>query len=87
MQTLDLLSLAEVRLLLGGLSAKTIQRYRDVEWQEGIHYFKPRHKITYNRPLIEDWIKNRHSNPMAHHAAMEQWLKDNQRKVNVRKTG
>ncbi len=87
MQALDLLLPAEVRLMLGGISAKTLQRYRDAHWHEGIHYFKPVQKITYNRPLIEDWIKNRHSNPMAHHAAMEAWLKDNQRRGNGRKAG
>jgi Putative excisionase (DUF1233)/Helix-turn-helix domain len=73
----DLMRGSEVMALLG-ISKKTLQRYRDDDWNEGIHYFKPKQQCYYNRPLIEDWIRNHGSDPAAHQRAMEAWLKASQ---------
>ena len=71
--SLDLMSGSEVQKLLGGISVKTLQRYRLKHWTLGIHYMQPVQRCQYNRPLIEDWIVNRHE-PQAHNRAIEAWV-------------
>lgn len=47
----------------------TLQQYRKNEkigWVEGLHYVRPNgQKVLYNKPLIADWLANRHD-PDAH---------------------
>ncbi len=71
---LDLISGAEVRALLGGISLKTLQRYRDKHWIEGVHYLKPVQRCLYNRPLIQDWMLNHSHDPAAHQRTIEAWV-------------
>jgi hypothetical protein len=59
----------EIKQLLG-VCDRTLERYRKNHWHEGIHYVKPVQKILYNRPLIEDWMVNRHD-WRAHDRAIE----------------
>ena len=58
-----------------GLSPSTCKMYRlKGLWIEGIHWFRLHHNsLLYNKPLIEDWIVNRH-NPMAHQRAIDVYL-------------
>ena len=72
--SLDLMSGSEVRELLGGISVKTLQRYRLKYWTLGIHYVQPVQICQYNRPLIEDWIINRHE-PQSHNRTIEAWVR------------
>lgn len=71
---LDLISASEVRGILGGISKKTLQRYRDKYWIEGVHYLKPVQICIYNRPLIKDWMMNHSHDPVRHQQAIEAWL-------------
>lgn len=82
---LDLISASEVRDLLGGISPKTLQRYRDKYWIEGVHYLKPVQRCLYNRPLVHDWMINHSHDPMRHQQAIETWLISQQ--VNQRHGG
>jgi Putative excisionase (DUF1233) len=75
---LDLISGSEVRQLLGGISVKTLQRYRLKYWTEGVHYLKPVQLCRYNRPLIHDWILNHSHDPVRHQQAIEDWVKSQQ---------
>jgi hypothetical protein len=76
--SLDLISSPEVRALLGGISVKTLQRYRDKRWIDGVHYFKPVQRCLYNRPLIQDWMRNAAHDPAAHQDAIEAWIRSQQ---------
>ena len=76
---LDLMSDLEVRELLGGISDKTLQRYRLNYWIPGVHYFCPVKKCQYNRPLIEDWIVNSEE-PEVHNRTVEAWVTSRQGK-------
>ncbi|NJM47524.1 MAG: hypothetical protein HC860_16285 [Alkalinema sp. RU_4_3] len=73
----DLMSGAEVRKLLGGISPRTLDRYRSKYWHCGIHYVQPTQRCQYVRPMILDWLVNRQE-PAAHQNAMEAWLAANQ---------
>lgn len=75
----DLISGAEVRLLLGNISEKTLSRYRAAHWYEGFHYAQPVHRIQYIKPMIVHWILNWKTNPTAHERMIQEWLtaKDN----------
>jgi hypothetical protein len=77
MQSTDLIPSSEVRALLGGISARTLDRYRAKYWHCGIHYVQPVQRVMYVKPMILDWMVNRQE-PAAHQRAMEQWLADNQ---------
>lgn len=77
MQDTDLISSAEVRALLGGISVKTLGRYREKYWHSGIHYVCPVQRCLYVKPMVLDWILHRHE-PSAHQRAMEAWLAANQ---------
>jgi hypothetical protein len=46
--SLDLISGPEVRALLGGISVKTLQRYRDKHWIDGVHYVKRVQRCFYS---------------------------------------
>jgi hypothetical protein len=70
----DLMGAAELRELLGGVSDRTLGRYRKKHWQKDIHYAQPVQRIFYIRPLILDWILNYQNNPMVHQDAMEAWV-------------
>jgi hypothetical protein len=72
----DLISGSEVRSLLGGISEKTLARYRRNYWFEGAHYIRPVQKTLYIKPLILDWAVNGKSNPVAHQEAIERWLRE-----------
>ncbi|HEY9696776.1 MAG TPA: hypothetical protein V6D10_05905 [Trichocoleus sp.] len=52
----------------------TIGRYRKsqtVGWIEGVHYAAlPSGEIRYNKPMLLDWLTNRHD-PQAHLRAIE----------------
>ncbi|NET36315.1 MAG: hypothetical protein F6K19_30535 [Cyanothece sp. SIO1E1] len=37
---------------------------------EGIHYTRMPQQVLYNKPLLEDWVANRHD-PPAHQRAIE----------------
>lgn len=69
---------SEVRALLGGISLKTLQRYRDRHWIEGIHFIKPVQKCQYNQALIRDWMINHSHDPAAHQRAIELWVQAQQ---------
>jgi hypothetical protein len=69
----DLMGAAELRDLLN-VSTKTLTRYRQKHWHEGIHYVKPIQRILYIRPMILDWILNHKTNPLAHQDAMTTWV-------------
>ncbi len=75
---LDLISGSEVRQLLGGISVKTLQRYRLKYWIEGVHYLKPVQLCRYNRPLIQDWMLNHSRAPARHQQVIEDWVKSQQ---------
>jgi hypothetical protein len=77
MQSTDLIPASEVRALLGGVSTKTLDRYRAKYWHCGIHYVQPVQRVMYIKPMILDWILNRQE-PKAHQSAMEEWLASNQ---------
>jgi hypothetical protein len=77
MQPDDLIPSSEVRRLLGGVSVKTLTRYRAKYWYRGIHYAQPVQRVMYIRPMILDWILNRRDQGK-HQAAMEAWLAANQ---------
>lgn len=50
----------------------TLKTYRQ-EWIEGVHYFGAgKGKITYNKPLIMDWLMNR-NDPASHQQAIAAW--------------
>ncbi|MDV3351714.1 hypothetical protein QGP82_23630 [Leptothoe sp. LEGE 181152] len=55
------------------VSPRTIERYHE-HWLEGVHYFREGSRITYNRPLLQDWQANR-ANPLVHQRAIKKWLK------------
>ncbi|WP_250565993.1 hypothetical protein [Adonisia turfae] len=55
------------------VSPRTIERYHE-HWLEGAHYFREGSRITYNRPLLQDWQANRH-NQIVHRRAIQQWQK------------
>jgi hypothetical protein len=83
----DFLTGAEVRSLLGGISTRTLNRYRLKYWTEGIHYVQPVQLVRYIRPMIVDWMLNGKSNPMAHQLAKEAWLAQHQTpRLKTRKT-
>lgn len=84
---LDLISGAEVRRLLGGISVKTLQRYREKYWLEGIHYVKPVQRCVYNRLLIENWMLNHRADPAAHQRAIETWWHEQVKQPRLRKRG
>jgi hypothetical protein len=69
----DLISETEARSLLGGVSKKTLQRYRGT-WVEGVHFIQGR-PCQYIKPMVLDWLLHRHD-PAAHNRAMDQWYKD-----------
>jgi hypothetical protein len=71
---LDLISGSDVRAMLGGISVKTLQRYRDKYWIDGVHFVKPVQRCLYNRPLIQDWMLNHVHDPAAHQRAIEAWV-------------
>ena len=73
----DLIKSSEVRSLLGGISKRTLDRYRSKYWHKGIHYFQPVQGCMYVKPMILDWMMNRQE-PSAHQNAMEAWLVANQ---------
>jgi hypothetical protein len=70
-QTSELVGTAEAEKLMGR-SRKTLEAYRKKFWKEGIHYFPQEKDVLYNRYLILDWQKNRHS-PDVHQRAIELW--------------
>jgi hypothetical protein len=72
----DLIKGSEVRSLLD-ISRRTLDRYRAKYWHRGIHYVQPVQRCIYVKPLILDWMRNRHD-PWAHQQAMEAWLDANQ---------
>jgi hypothetical protein len=80
----DFLSGSEVRSLVGGISTKTLDRWRLTHWTEGVHYIQPGHKAIYIKPMIIDWMINSKANPMAHQRAKEQWLVQNQHQAQPR---
>jgi hypothetical protein len=80
----DFLSGSEVRSLVGGISVKTLDRWRLKHWTEGVHYVQPGHKVIYIKPMIIDWMINSKANPMAHQRAKEQWLAQNQHQTQGR---
>jgi hypothetical protein len=80
----DFLSGSEVRSLVGGISIKSLDRWRTKHWTEGIHYVQPGHKVVYIKPMIVDWMINGKVNPMAHQRAKEQWLAQNQHQAQPR---
>jgi hypothetical protein len=69
----DLMPASELIALLGR-GKKTLARYRQNHWQEGIHYLTVVQGIVYVRPMIMDWILNYEKRPMAHQDAMWEWL-------------
>lgn len=83
----DFLSSAEVRQILGGISQKSLDRWREKHWTEGIHYVQPGHKIIYIKPMIVDWMINGKVNPMAHQLAKEAWLAKHQHQPKKRRAG
>jgi nitric oxide reductase activation protein len=52
------------------VTERSLARYRDLYWYQGIHYVKPVQKILYNKTLLVDWMINRHD-WMAHQRAIE----------------
>jgi hypothetical protein len=75
MQPSDFLSGSEVRKLLGGISTKTLDRWRSKHWTEGVHYVQPGHRVQYVKPMIIDWMLNGKADPAAHTLAKEEWAK------------
>jgi hypothetical protein len=71
---LELMTGAEVRALLGGISGRTLARYRLNHWTEGIHYVRRVREYLYVRPMVENWLINQHD-PRRHNEAMEAWLR------------
>jgi hypothetical protein len=80
----DLMPASELRALLA-VSDKTLTRYRQKHWLEGIHYVQPIQRILYVRPMIMDWILNHKTNPMTHQDAMEAWVAKTQGRDRRRK--
>jgi RecJ-like exonuclease len=70
----------EVRAYLGGISEKTLARYRLNRWTEGIHYFQRVQRYLYNQPMIEDWLLNQHD-PRRHLEAQAIWLREKERQL------
>jgi hypothetical protein len=52
------------------VTERTLARYRELYWYQGIHFIKPVQKILYNKTLILDWMVNRHDF-LAHQQAIE----------------
>jgi hypothetical protein len=73
----DLMGASEVRELLG-VSNKTLARYRQKHWQEGIHFVAPVQRVLYVRPMLMDWLLNHKGNPRAHNDAMARWVAEHQ---------
>jgi hypothetical protein len=78
MEPSDFLTSSEVRQILGGISQKSLDRWREKHWTEGIHYVQPGHRVIYIKPMIIDWMLHWKTNPMAHQLAKEEWLVKNQ---------
>ncbi len=73
----DLIKSSEVRALLGNISPRTLDRYRQKYWLNGIHYVQPVQRCMYVKPMILDWLTNRQE-PLAHQRAIEAWAIANQ---------
>jgi hypothetical protein len=74
----DFLSGSQVKTLVGGISNKTLDRWRLKHWTEGIHYVQPGHRVIYIKPMIIDWMLHSKANPAAHQRAKEAWLAANE---------
>jgi len=51
------------------ISRSTLER-RMADWQEGVHYWREGVLLRFDRPLLEDWARNR-NDPAAHQRAIE----------------
>lgn len=57
------------------VSPHTLKSYRKLHWLPGVHFcILNSRTIRYHEDLIEDWAKNRYSNPEAHQRAIEAHL-------------
>jgi hypothetical protein len=78
MEPSDFLSSSEVRQMLGGISQKSLDRWRVKHWIEGIHFVQPGHRVLFIKPMMLDWMLNGKANPLAHIRAQEAWLAQHQ---------